>query len=127
MIIDSSAAAAVCLGEPDAEIFEECIELADDLVMGAATYLEAGIVIDGRRPGAFDTFVTAMDVQVIPMDREQADLARAAYRRFGRGSGHPAALNLGDCFSYALAIHLARPLLFKGEDFRHTDVTPALP
>ena len=126
MILDSSAVAAICLGENDAESFQTVIELADDLLMSAATYLEAGVVIDGRRPGAFDTFITAMDVRVIPLDRTQADLARDAYRRFGRGSGHPAGLNLGDCFSYALAISEGRALLFKGEDFHHTDVIPAL-
>ena len=127
MIVDSSAAAAVCLGEPDAEVYADALETATVLRMSATTYVEAAVVIDARAAGAFDRFVEGLAIEVIAVDRQQAELARDAYRRMGRGSGHPARLNFGDCFSYALATHLREPLLFKGDDFRHTDVTPAIP
>lgn len=127
MIIDSSVAAAICLGEAEAERFVEILSDDSHPCMSAATYLEAGIVIDARRPGAFDQFVTALSVDVIPFDDEQAEIARAAYRRYGRGSGHAAALNFGDCFSYACSMASGTPLLFKGDDFMHTDVASASP
>lgn len=127
MIIDSSAAAAICLGESDAADYLAALETATHLRMSAATYAEAGVVIDRRMPGAFDRFVDGLGIEIIAFDREQADLARGAYREFGRGSGHAARLNFGDCFSYALARLVGEPLLFKGEDFHHTDVAPALP
>ncbi|NDA12425.1 MAG: PIN domain-containing protein, partial [Actinobacteria bacterium] len=73
-------------------------------------------------PGSFDRFVNALDVEVVPFDIEQANIAREAYRQFGKGSGHQAQLNFGDCLSYATAVALEQPLLFKGEDFLHTDV-----
>lgn len=122
MILDASAAAANCLGEEDAERYVDLLEGAEHLRMSAATYLEAAIVIDARMPGAFDRFANSLHLEVVPVDREQGDLARAAYRQFGRGSGHPAGLNVGDCFSYALAKQSGLPLLFKGNDFPHTDV-----
>lgn len=122
MIVDSSVAAAVCLGEPDAEHWVEQLIDSPALAMSAATYAEAGLVIDSRALGAFDRFVTNLEIDVIPVDRVHADIARDAYRRFGKGSGHPARLNYGDCFAYAAATVLDEPLLFKGEDFTHTDV-----
>jgi ribonuclease VapC len=94
--------------------------------MSAATYLEAGIVIDARMLGAFDRFVTNLDIDVIPVDLHQAGIARQAYRRFGKGSGHRAGLNFGDCFAYAAAIALDDTLLFKGTDFTYTDVRAAI-
>ena len=127
MIIDSSVVAAVCLGEDDAAIYRDVLELAGDLRMSAATYLEAAIVLDARRSGSIDAFVQGLGVDVVPVDKQQADLARLAYRTFGRGSGHPASLNFGDCFAYALARTFDEPLLFKGGDFSRTDVRPALP
>lgn len=127
MIVDSSAAAAICLGEDDAEAYLVELENATDLRMSAVTYVEAGVVIDGRAPGAFDRFVTGLGIDVVPVDRNLADMARTAYREMGRGSGHPARLNFGDCFSYALAMQAGEPLLFKGDDFVHTDVASALP
>jgi ribonuclease VapC len=94
--------------------------------MSAANYLEAAIVIDGAKsPIAsrrFDEAVMAAEIIVGPVTREQAEIARAAYRDFGKGSGHPAGLNFGDCFAYALAKSAREPLLFKGEDFSRTDV-----
>ena len=125
MIIDSSAIAAVCLGEADATAIIDILEATDPLRMSAATYVEAAAVLDARRPGAFDLFVNGLDVDVVAVDRAQAELARAAYRRFGKGSGHPAALNFGDCFAYALAHQTDEPLLFKGDDFTHTDIAVA--
>ena len=126
MIIDSSVAAAICLGEPDAERFAEHLVDTSQRAMSAATYLEAGIVIDARMLGAFDRFVTNLDIDVIPVDLHQAGIARQAYRRFGQGSGHRAGLNFGDCFAYAAAIALDDTLLFKGTDFTYTDVRAAI-
>lgn len=98
--------------------------------MSAASWLEAAIVISdpsdpvtGRR---FDEFVRAAALQIEPVTAEQAAIARAACRDFGKGTGHPAGLNFGDCFPYALAVSVGEPLLFKGGDFSQTDVTPAL-
>ena len=130
MIIDSSAFVAVVRAEPDADRFFRALSYRrESKRMSAANYLEAAIVIDGARsPIAsrrFDETVTAAEIIVEPVTREQADIARAAYRDFGRGSGHPAQLNFGDCLAYALAKSMRQPLLFKGEDFSHTDVAIA--
>ena len=122
MIIDSSVIAAISLGEPDAESFLDLLLDTRPLAIGAATYAEAGVVIDARQPGSFDRFVNALDIDVIPFDIEQANIAREAHQQFGKGSGHQAQLNFGDCLSYATAVALEQPLLFKGEDFLHTDV-----
>jgi len=122
VIVDSSVIAAICLGEPDAESFLELLLDTRPLTVGAATFAEAGVVIDARQPGSLDRFVNALDVEVVPFDIEQANIAREAYRQFGKGSGHQAQLNFGDCLSYATAVALEQPLLFKGEDFLHTDV-----
>ena len=79
-------------------------------------------MIDARQPGSLDRFLNALDIEVVPFDIEQASVARAAYQQFGKGSGHKAQLNFGDCLSYATAVALEQPLLFKGGDFLHTDV-----
>lgn len=126
MIIDPSALAAVCFGEDDAERYVEALESSDSLAMSSVSFVEAGIVIDARNPGALDRLLDVLGVEVAACDQEQAELARAAYRRYGRGSGHAAALNFGDCFSYALATLRDEALLFKGNDFALTDVRPAL-
>lgn len=98
--------------------------------MSAANFLEAAIVIDARRsPRAsrrFDDLVREAEIVVEPVTEEQAHIARQAYRDYGRGSGHPARLNFGDCFAYALARATGEPLLFKGDDFRHIDIAPAV-
>src|SRR5438045_7199782 len=98
--------------------------------ISAVNYVEAAVVIDGRRdPVAsrrFDDWMREARIIIEPCDQEQAELARQAYRDFGKGSGHPARLNFGDCFAYALARQRSEPLLFKGSDFVHTDITPAL-
>lgn len=130
MIIDTSALVAIITGEPERAAFLDAIRSADEVAISAATYLELGAVVDSRLdPVAsrlVDDLVTALRIEVLPLTAEQAGIGRAAYRDFGRGSGHPAKLNLGDCFSYALARQSDRPLLFKGDDFGHTDVVPAV-
>jgi ribonuclease VapC len=125
MVIDTSAVAAILFDEPDAAALEG--KIADDPVrlMSAATFLEATIVVEARLgdPGGreFDLWLHRAEVEILPVDAEQADMARRAWRRFGRGR-HPAGLNYGDCFSYALAATHDEPLLFKGDDFTKTDV-----
>ena len=97
--------------------------------MSAANYLEAGIVVDANRnpllSRRLDDLIAQTEIEVEAVTPQQADIARAAYRDFGKGSGHPAGLNFGDCFAYALAKSMREPLLFKGDDFSHTDVAIA--
>ena len=130
MILDTSAIIAILRAEPEAERFAQAIEDANDCRISAVNYVEAAAVIDGSRdPVAsrrFDDLLHAAQVIVEPVSEAQAHIAREAYRDFGKGSGHPASLNLGDCFAYALAKALAEPILFKGDDFPHTDLMSAL-
>ena len=130
MIIDTSAIIAILRDEPEADVLSEAIESARSLRVSAATYVEAAAVIDGsRNPIAsrrFDDFFSEAPFVIEPVTEEQARIARDAYRDFGKGSGHPAQLNLGDCFSYALAKTMREPILFKGQDFGWTDLTSAL-
>ena len=130
MIIDTSALIAILRDEPDASAYAAAIEAAAHRRMSAANLLEAAIVIDGSRdPVAsrrFDDLVTEAQLVIEAVTEAHARIARDAYRDFGRGSGHPARLNFGDCFAYALARATGEPLLFKGDDFSHTDITPAL-
>lgn len=114
MILDSSVIVAVCLGEPDSTALHDVLETTDDMKISSASYLESAIVVDARRPGALDRFTTNLEVRVVPFDQEQAEIARIAYRVFGKGSGHPVRLNFGDCFSYALAKVTGETLLCKG-------------
>lgn len=130
MIVDTSALVAILFDEPDAARYAQAIETAPRRALSAASYVEAAAVVDrtgdpvvSRR---LDDLLTAGSIAVEPVTVEQARLARAAYRDFGKGSGHPAALSFGDCFSYALARERGEPLLFKGDDFAHTDVPAAL-
>jgi ribonuclease VapC len=129
MIIDSSAVAAVLLGESDAANYVAAIESAEICRISAATYVEASIVIEfnTRHTGGrdFDAFLRRAHVVIEPVTEEQAHIARQAYADFGRGQ-HKAGLNFGDCFAYALARATGEPLLFKGRDFRNTDVTSAI-
>ena len=126
MIVDSSVLVAILRDEPDAGTYTRAIETADRTSLSAATYLEASVVVTRALHPRLDELVREMDAELVPFDAEQAQLARRAYADYGKRSGSPARLNLGDCFSYALAKATGRPLLFKGDDFRHTDVTPAL-
>jgi ribonuclease VapC len=130
MIIDASALVAIVRDEPDAALFFRALSnTREPKRMSAANWLEAAIVIDGSKsPIAsrrFDEAITEAGIVIEPVTPQHADIARAAYRDFGRGSGHPAQLNFGDCFAYALAKSMREPLLFKGDDFAHTDVAIA--
>ena len=125
MVIDTSAIVAIALNEPDAAEFE--LRIADDPVrlISAATVLEATIVLETRSGDAggreLDLWLLKIGAEIVPVDAEQVDAARRAWRRYGKGR-HAAALNYGDCFSYALALTRGEPLLFKGEDFARTGI-----
>jgi ribonuclease VapC len=130
MIIDTSAVMAILRAEPDAATYATAIEQATVRRLSAASFVEAAAVIDGSRdPVAsrkLDDLLAEAEISIAPVTEAQAHLARAAYRDFGRGSGHPARLNFGDCFAYALAKESGEPLLFKGDDFAHTDIAGAV-
>ena len=129
MILDTSALIAVLRFEPEAPEFARIIERAAQPCVSAVSYVEAGAVIDGSKdPIAsrrFDELIEAAQIVIEPVTEAQARIARQAYRDFGKPSGHPAKLNFGDCFSYALAKSKGAPLLFKGQDFSRTDVKSA--
>jgi ribonuclease VapC len=131
VIIDTSALIAILRAEDDASDMALAIERARIRKISAVSYLETAVVIDASRdPVAsrrFDELVDAAELRVEPVTHDQARIARDAYRDFGKGSGHKASLNFGDCFAYALARSTGEPLLFKGNDFGHTDIAPALP
>ena len=131
MIIDSSALVAMLLDEPRAAELARTVIDAGGAQMAATSYVEAASVVDRRGDPVvsrrLDDLIDQLRVRVVTFDPDHARLAREAYRDFGRGSGHPAKLNLGDAFSYALARATGEPLLFVGNDFTHTDVEPALP
>jgi ribonuclease VapC len=130
MIVDSSAVVAICTDEPGAADLLATAWSADHLQMSAPTLVETGIVIDQRSQRLasrrLDNLLAALAVRIAPFTEGQAKIARQAYRDYGRGSGHPARLNFGDCFAYALAIETDEPLLYQGEDFAHTDVRAAI-
>ena len=129
MIVDSSALIAILRDEPDEKRFSLAIATAEARRMSAANYVEVGAVIDAARdPIAsrrFDDFLALTRIEIAPAAETQAKVAREAYRDFGMGTGHPAKLNFGDCFAYALAKERGEPLLFKGNDFKHTGVDAA--
>ena len=130
MIVDTSAVIAVLHNDPQALAFARLVDTATYCRMSAANFLEAALIVDARRRPEgrrrFDDLLKEMRIVIEPVTEEQVHIAREAYRDYGRGSGHPARLNFGDCFAYALARATGEPLLFKGDDFRHTDITPAL-
>ncbi len=129
MILDTSALAAIFFGEPEATLYTQLIHGADRCLMSAANFVELSIVIEGQiGPDAgrqFDAFFRRAGIVIEPVTVEQAHLARQAFLDFGKGR-HAAGLNFGDCFAYALAKITGEVLLFKGEDFKKTDITPAL-
>lgn len=125
MIVDTSALVAVLRAEPDAPAFATALRAAETVRVSSATVLEASIVLGPTRHGDLDALLSGIGATVDALDQHQALVARQAYARFGKGSGSPARLNLGDTFSYALAKVSGEPLLFKGHDFTHTDVEPA--
>ena len=126
MVIDSSAVLAILLNEPEEEEFLLQIQKATDRYISAASYLEAGMVLrrdpTGQRLRFFEYMLRAMRIQIASVSEQQARIALQAFTLYGKGQGHPAGLNYGDCFSYALAKTLGEPLLFKGNDFSHTDL-----
>ncbi len=130
MIVDTSALLAILRDEPKALLCAKTISEAATRKISAANFLEAAIVIDGsRNPIAsrrLDDLLKVAEIAIEPATEEQVRLPRDAYRDFGKGSGHPAQLNFGDCFAYALAKVTGEPLLFKGDDFVQTDVTAAM-
>jgi ribonuclease VapC len=125
MVIDSSAILAIFLAEPERRQFLDLIVVASTRLISAANLLETGIVLEAKRGEAagreFDLFVVRASLEVISVDTEQVEIARSAWRKYGKGR-HPAALNFGDCFAYALAKSSGEPLLAKGGDFAQTDV-----
>ena len=130
MIVDSSALVAILKREPERAAFSALLETTLDVSISAATYFETGIVIDSLREPAMsrmlDDLIEVSGIIIEPVTVAQASIARQAYRDYGRGSGHPANLNFGDCFTYALAREKREPVLWKGDDFGHTDLRPAL-
>jgi ribonuclease VapC len=131
MIVDSSAIIAILNDEPESETYAIALASASVARMSAATLVELSIVVDGRRDPVrsawLDGFLSRSRIEIVDVTADHATFARDAHRSYGRGSGHRARLNFGDCFSYALAKATGEPLLFKGDDFGHTDLTPAVP
>jgi len=125
VVVDTSALIAVLLGEPERDRFVDLLAEADDPLISAATLVEASIVMLAKTGpdgvGDLDDLLAAAAVRCVAVDATQAQIARDAFERFGKGRS-PAGLNYGDCFPYALATATNRPLLFKGEDFEHTDI-----
>ena len=128
MVIDPSAVLAILQREPESERFAALIEADPVRLISAVSVLEAGMIAEVRKGEAgaleLDNFILRGQIQTVPFDAEQADIARLAFRCFGKGR-HPAGLNFGDCAAYALASSLGEPLLFKGEDFSKTDIAQA--
>jgi ribonuclease VapC len=130
VIIDTSAIIAILRAEPDAEVFARAIERARTRRVSAVSFVEASAVIDGSRDAVasrrLDELFREAELTIEPVTVVQARIAREAYRDFGKGSGHAAGLNLGDCFTYALAKEMKEAILYKGQDFGRTDVRSAL-
>lgn len=129
MVIDTSALVAILAAEPEQQRFIHAIEAAESCRLSAASWVETSIVVESRHGAAglyyLDQLLSRADIEITTVDQQQARSAREAYRQYGKGR-HPAGLNFGDCFSYALAAARAEPLLFKGNDFSQTDIVPAL-
>ncbi len=126
MIIDTSVVVAMLRSEPESMAFARLMSASSVLRISAATYVELAAVVDGAHDpvasSALDAFLAQSGIHIEPVTESQARIARTAYQRFGKGSGHPARLNLGDCLAYALARDQGEPLLFKGGDFDQTDI-----
>ena len=129
MIVDSSAVLAILFNESDAQSYARAITEADSCRISAANFVEVAIVVEAQTKDSgsrqFDAFFRRAGIAIEPVTEEQAHAARQAYTDFGKGR-HPAGLNFGDCFAYALAKTTGEALLFKGEDFKKTDITSAL-
>ncbi len=130
MVIDSSALIALLLAEPETDRFVAAIAAAPRRLVAAPSYVETAIVMAGRSgPEAqekLDHLLTDLAVEIVPFTRDQADLAIAAFRQYGKGTGHAVGLNFGDCFTYALAKLTGEPVLFKGNDFSQTDLDASI-
>jgi ribonuclease VapC len=125
MVIDTSALVAIFLAESERKVLLDLLLQAESRMISAATVLETGIVLEARRGESagreFDLFVVRANLLVVPVDSDQTEIARSAWRKYGKGR-HPAGLNFGDCFAYALAKFAGEPLLAKGTDFAATDI-----
>jgi ribonuclease VapC len=125
VVIDTSALLAILLGEPERGKFLQLLSESETRLLSAANALETAIVVESRRGEAasreLDLFLHRTKIEIVAVDAEQFSVARFAWRKFGKGR-HPAALNFGDCFAYALTKTSSEPLLAKGEDFRRTDL-----
>ena len=127
MVIDSSAIIAILKLEDEAEIFAKAVSSDPVRLLSAATMVEIGIFLIARSDSAYQEFeqlIADIDIQIVPVDEQQSRIALDAFRHYGKGR-HPARLNYGDCFTYALAKLSGEPLLFKGNDFSQTDIIPA--
>lgn len=128
--VDTSALVCVLNDEPEAMAFNHAFHEADEIFISTATVLEASCVMAGDRfvqgRQRLRRLMELLSPTIVPFDAEQLTISQTAYAKFGRGSAHPASLNMGDCFAYSLAKTLGIPLLFKGDDFIHTDIQPAL-
>lgn len=131
MIVDTSVIIALLREEPEARSFTALMARAGSLRMSSGTRVEINVVTARNAPHLtpvrIERTITRLGIGLVPVSARQVAIADEGYRRFGKGSGHAAKLNFGDCFAYALAKELNEPLLFKGEDFIHTDVEPAAP
>ena len=129
MVIDTSALIAILFGEPEAESFSQALANDPRRLICAFNALETGIVVEARKGEAggreLDLLMHRAQIEIVAMNLDQAELARSAWRNYGKGN-HPAGLNIGDCCAYALAKYSDEPLLFKGNDFKQTDIHPAL-
>lgn len=129
MIVDTSALLAILLDEKEADAFSDLLIKSDECLLSAVSFVEASIIAESKGGDGsvrqLDAFLRTAGISIEPMTEEHALAARQAYSDYGKGR-HPAGLNLGDCFSYALAKVSGEPLLFKGNDFRKTDIEAAL-
>jgi ribonuclease VapC len=130
IVVDTSALVAVVFGEPEREVFVRRMEQAERVLVGAVSVVETRMVVWGRRGQRgvllLDELFRLPKIELADVGAAEVDAAYAAFVLYGRGSGHPAALNFGDVFSYALAKVRGLPLLYKGDDFARTDIRPAL-
>jgi ribonuclease VapC len=130
VIVDTSALIAMIKGEPEAEIFHRTLHAASVNRLSAGNFIEASAIVDSFRDAVasreFDDLLETLRITIEPVTESQARIAREAYRDFGKGSGHKAKLNFGDCFAYALARETGEPLLYKGNDFTFTGIASAL-
>jgi ribonuclease VapC len=133
MFVDSSALTSIIVDEPDSEAFMACLARAKSTVIASVTQVEASIAVGRYHQGDYEfgavqvsDFIDRAEIKVLDVPADIVDEVLLAYRRYGKGTGHGAKLNFGDCFSYAFAQRLKVPLLFKGDDFSRTDVEPAL-